>query len=82
MNRYSLLSLTVLLLPAMAQWPVVTAVPAPFPDRPPAVAAASNGYILTASADRVIRISAEGQVLWNRQVPLEHIVYCGGRRNS
>lgn len=74
MHRCLLRSLAALLTPAMAQWPLVTPIPAPFPDRPPAIAAAANGDILTGSADRVMRISQDGQDLWNSQVPLEQTI--------
>jgi hypothetical protein len=38
-----LLSAVGLLTPAMAEWPLVTSVPAPLADRPPAIALTGNG---------------------------------------
>ena len=67
-----------LLTPAMAEWPLVTSVPALLSDRPPAIALAGNGDIFGASANRVIRTSQDGSVLWNARAPLEQTVAIAG----
>ena len=69
-----LMGLVVLLTPAMAEWPLVTSVPAPLTDRPPAIAVALNSDIVAASADRVLRANQDGQILWSVTVPLEQTV--------
>lgn len=73
MRLAAILSILSPCTPLWSQWTVGTDVPAPFQDRPPAIASGPKEDVYVGSSDRVLRIAKDGQTVWAQRVPVEYV---------